>query len=65
MDRQEARMGFNRGIQQEEAGNSGTAYSSTTPRGASRIREVWKNNLDQEMAVIRGLLDKYPYVGMV
>lgn len=30
-----------------------------------RIREVWKHNLVEEMAAIRGLVDKYPYIAMV
>ena len=30
-----------------------------------RIREVWKNNLHEEMAVLRDLVDKYPYIAMV
>lgn len=32
---------------------------------ASRIREVWKNNLAEEMAILRSLIDRYPYVSMV
>lgn len=30
-----------------------------------RIRDVWRGNLAQEMAVLRGLIDKYPYISMV
>jgi CCR4-NOT transcription complex subunit 7/8 len=30
-----------------------------------RIREVWKHNLEEEMAVLRDLVDKYPYIAMV
>ncbi len=30
-----------------------------------RIREVWKHNLHEEMANIRDLVDKYPYIAMV
>ena len=30
-----------------------------------RIREVWKGNLQEEMAVLRQLVDKYPYIAMV
>lgn len=30
-----------------------------------RIREVWKHNLHEEMAVLRDMVDKYPYVAMV
>ncbi|KAL1894704.1 CCR4-NOT core DEDD RNase subunit [Sporothrix stenoceras] len=29
-----------------------------------RIREVWKHNLVEEMAAIRDLVDKYPYIAM-
>ena len=31
----------------------------------SRIREVWSNNFEQEMAALRGAIDRYPYVAMV
>ena len=30
-----------------------------------RIRDVWRDNLQQEMKTIRELVDKYPYVSMV
>jgi CCR4-NOT transcription complex subunit 7/8 len=30
-----------------------------------RIREVWKTNLKEEMAVLRDLVEKYPYIAMV
>ncbi|KAH8889335.1 CAF1-domain-containing protein [Thozetella sp. PMI_491] len=30
----------------------------------SRIREVWKHNLHEEMANLRDLVDKYPYIAM-
>lgn len=33
--------------------------------GNQRIKEVWKSNLDEEMAKIRVLIEKYPYVSMV
>ncbi|CAK7240165.1 MAG: CCR4-NOT core DEDD RNase subunit [Sporothrix thermara] len=29
-----------------------------------RIREVWKHNLAEEMAAIRDLVDRYPYIAM-
>ncbi len=29
------------------------------------IREVWAANLEQEMAVIRDILEEYPYIAMV
>ena len=31
----------------------------------TRVREVWKHNLAQEMALLRKLIDDYPYVSMV
>lgn len=31
----------------------------------SRIRDVWKHNLAQEMATLRSLVEKYPYISMV
>lgn len=31
----------------------------------SRIRDVWKHNLAQEMQALRALVEKYPYISMV
>jgi CCR4-NOT transcription complex subunit 7/8 len=36
-----------------------------THTNKGRIREVWKHNLHEEMAVLRDLVDKYPYIAMV
>ncbi|KAK2004817.1 CAF1 family ribonuclease [Colletotrichum falcatum] len=41
----------------------GTAPARTT-QNKGRIREVWKHNLHEEMAVLRELVDKYPYIAM-
>ncbi|KAK2739429.1 hypothetical protein FQN57_006558 [Myotisia sp. PD_48] len=30
----------------------------------SRIRDVWQHNLEQEMAALRSLVEKYPYISM-
>jgi|TARA_B110000459_G_C16526544_1_gene455142 CCR4-NOT transcription complex subunit 7/8 len=27
-------------------------------------REVWEGNLDEELAIIRGIIGEYPYVAM-
>lgn len=36
-----------------------------TPNGEQlRVREVWANNLEEEMGVIRGIVDEYPYLAM-
>jgi len=35
------------------------------PSGATlRVREVWQGNLESEMAIIRSIVDDYPYVAM-
>lgn len=63
-----AQAGFHQaGIQQQqqqvyEASLSG---SGMPKREKTRIREVWKHNLAQEMALLRKLVDKYPYISMV
>lgn len=31
----------------------------------TRIRDVWKHNLAQEMAILRQFVEKYPYISMV
>lgn len=35
------------------------------PQEAVRIREVWADNLEDEMSRIRALIDDYPFVAMV
>jgi hypothetical protein len=30
-----------------------------------RIREVWANNLDEEMSTLRALVERYPFISMV
>ena len=49
--------------QHRETLRRGSGASKSQSR--SRIREVWKGNLAQEMAVLRNLIDKYPYISMV
>ena len=29
-----------------------------------RVREVWQDNLDEEMEIIRGMVDDYPFLAM-
>ena len=28
------------------------------------MREVWQDNLDSELEIIRGIVDEYPYIAM-
>jgi len=67
---QAARMGFAHGAhlqqqQQQHHQQSHVLEHQTRGQGKGRIREVWKHNLHEEMAVIRDLVDKYPYIAMV
>ncbi|KAH8686876.1 ribonuclease H-like domain-containing protein [Ilyonectria robusta] len=71
---QSARMGFahgpGAGLQQPQHGGQvqhNVLMDHTTMRthpNKGRIREVWKHNLHEEMAVLRDLVDKYPYIAM-
>ncbi|KAI4214054.1 MAG: hypothetical protein LQ351_003458 [Letrouitia transgressa] len=38
--------------------------SSAKNQYKGRIRDVWRGNLTQEMQVLRGLVEKYPYISM-
>ncbi len=63
-----AQLGFapNAAAQRHEASDSITSGPSDWKGMAKgRIRDVWRTNLAQEMAVIRSLIGKYPYVSMV
>ncbi len=43
----------------------GTAPAAAAKGLGTRIREVWRNNLAQEMQMLRSLVEKYPYISMV
>lgn len=62
-----AQQGFARGAAMQEHSAHQLEVASMDPKGGltGRIRQVWKYNLDQEMAVLRQLVQKYPYVSMV
>lgn len=62
-----AQQGFARGAaMQEHSAHQLEAATMDNKTGAnSRIRQVWRHNLEQEMAVLRQLIIKYPYVSMV
>lgn len=60
-----AQQGFARGAAMQESTHAADAASLGLKSGANgRIREVWRHNLDQEFAVLRQLILKYPYVSM-
>ena len=62
-------MGFAHGavIQQQQQAREALRRGSGGVKGhtKSRIRDVWKGNLEQEMHNIRDLVEKYPYISMV
>lgn len=66
-----ARMAYNGAtvLQQQQhgqqGGHSGMSDHPARIQAKGRIREVWKHNLEEEMAVLRNLVTKYPYVAMV
>ncbi|EEP79411.1 CCR4-NOT transcription complex subunit 7 [Uncinocarpus reesii 1704] len=72
-----AQMGFLRGAQmqqqqQQQQAQQGQAHLVHDGRlvmdgkaDKSRIRDVWKHNLAQEMETLRALVEKYPYISMV
>ncbi|KAK4165384.1 ribonuclease H-like domain-containing protein [Cladorrhinum sp. PSN259] len=39
-------------------------HATRTAQNKGRIREVWKHNLQEEMANLRDLIEKYPYIAM-
>ncbi|KAK0711477.1 ribonuclease H-like domain-containing protein [Lasiosphaeris hirsuta] len=50
--------------QQQQQGHAALAEHATRAQTKGRIREVWKYNLHEEMANLRDLVDKYPYIAM-
>ncbi|GAD91868.1 CCR4-NOT core complex subunit Caf1, putative [Paecilomyces variotii No. 5] len=65
-----AQMGFVRGaqIQQQQQLHQGhdgrLAIEGKAGSVKTRIRDVWRHNLAQEMAVLRSLVERYPYISM-
>jgi CCR4-NOT transcription complex subunit 7/8 len=60
-----AQQGFARGAAMQEHSHAAEAGLLAAKSGpVARIREVWRQNLDQEMAILRQLIQKYPYVSM-
>lgn len=63
-----AQMGFAHGaaLQRQEA-NDGASQGMSDAKSIAKgkIRDVWRGNLAQEMAMLRSLVDKYPYISVV
>ncbi|KAL1991662.1 hypothetical protein VTN49DRAFT_4970 [Thermomyces lanuginosus] len=65
-----AQMGFVRGAQMQQQQQlhqmpDGRFVLEGKPGSIkSRIRDVWKHNLAQEMATLRRLVERYPYISM-
>lgn len=60
-----AQAGFARGAAMQEHGHQIDAAGMGTKTGAAaRIREVWRQNLDAEMHLLRQMIQKYPFVSM-
>ncbi|KAF2756223.1 CAF1-domain-containing protein [Pseudovirgaria hyperparasitica] len=66
LDSQTARAGFAHGaaLQQQQAHEAAGMGGLGTKALSTRIREVWKTNLAQEMEMLRNLIEKYPYISM-
>lgn len=68
---QAARMGFHNATLQHPQHAQQQSHSmmgdqpTRNPLAKGRIREVWKHNLEDEMAVLRDLVQDYPYIAMV
>lgn len=66
----EAMMGFQHGAelqQQQQAREQMRRGSGGGSKGQSksRIRDVWRGNMAQEMEELRTLIERYPYISMV
>ncbi len=46
-------------------GHNGMDHGVRATGNKNRIRDVWASNLSEEMAILRCLVDKYPYIAMV
>lgn len=49
----------------QQQGHGLAEHATRVGQNKGRIREVWKHNLHEEMATLRDLVDKYPYIAMV
>lgn len=62
---QAAQMSFANAPLQQQAHNGVGEAGQRAIANKGRIREVWKGNLHEEMAILRQLVDRYPYIAMV
>jgi hypothetical protein len=60
-----SQMGFGRGVSAQAHQAYDGLLHSREKHEDTRIRNVWKHNLRQEMATLRALVDEYPYIAMV
>lgn len=61
-----AQQGFAHGAAlQQHAQDQANQQPGAKGGMTTRIREVWRSNLAQEIDILRGLVDKYPYISMV
>ena len=63
-------MGFQHGAelqQQQQIKEQMRREGGMGPKGQlkSRIRDVWRGNLAQEMGLLREMVEQYPYISMV
>lgn len=63
---QQAQMSF-ASASMQQPGHNGMGESGARGQGnkGGRIRDVWKGNLHEEMAILRDLVEHYPYIAMV
>ena len=59
---QAAQMGFANANNQ---GHNGMDHPARAAGNKNMIRDVWAGNLKEEMAILRCLVDKFPYIAMV
>ena len=62
---QAAQISFAGASLQQQGHNGMGELGARVMQNKNRIREVWNGNLKDEMAMLRQLVDKYPYIAMV
>ena len=61
---QVGQMGFGGRLSNQNQQYDGLPQARDSNKDDSRIRNVWKHNLEQEMATLRNLIEDYPYIAM-